>query len=45
MDLGLLLFGVMGMAYGLANKPTKTEISEPPKIPDCPPGYHYEFPM
>lgn len=38
MDLGLLLFGVIGMAYGLTSK-SKTET---PKLPNCPQGCHYE---
>lgn len=41
MDLGLL-FGVIGMAYGLTSK-SKTEIPETPKLPDCPQGCHYEY--
>lgn len=38
MDLGLLLFGVAGIAYGLVGK-SKTEI---PKLPDLHQGRHYE---
>lgn len=41
MDLGLLLFGVIGMAYGLTSE-SKIK-TETPKIPDCPQGCHYEF--
>ena len=44
MDLGLLLFGVIGMAYGLtSNSTTETPKTETPKLPDCPQGCHYEF--
>lgn len=45
MDLGLLLFGVIGMAYGLISD-SKTETkskTETPKLPDLPEGCHYEF--
>ena len=42
MDLGLLLFGVFGLAYGLTSHETKSK-TETPKLPDCPQGCRYEF--
>ena len=44
MDLGLLLFGVLGMTYGItSNLKTETSKTETPKLPDCPQGFRYEF--
>lgn len=42
MDLGLLLFGIFGMAYGLTNKPN-IEPPKRPELPECPDGCHYEY--